>query len=70
MIIKIKAVEWKNFITLFQHLFKLKSFLKIRMSEKKSKSKSKDKVGDKPPKDTKPKKDKGDDTKSKKSVDK
>ncbi len=40
------------------------------MSEKKSKSKSKDKVGDKPPKDIKPKKDKGDDTKSKKSVDK
>jgi hypothetical protein len=40
------------------------------MSEKKSKSKSKDKVADKPPKDGKSKKDKGDDTKSKKSVDK
>ena len=40
------------------------------MSEKKSKSKSKDKVGDKPPKDTKSKKDNGDDTNSQKSVDK
>ena len=40
------------------------------MSEKKSKSKSKEKIVDKPPKDTKSKKSKADDTKSKKSVDK